>query len=136
MSPRRTSTPSSSFAEELLPVKDALEQTLAADDGRRSTRCKAGVELTLKQLDAAFDKAQIVEIDPPGEKFDPHRHQAMHDGRQPTSRRTPSCRCSRRATCSTTACCGRRWSPWPRRSDDAGATPASAGLIRPPKIPI
>ena len=31
----------------------------------------------MKQLSAAFEKAKLVEIDPKGEKFDPHRHQAM-----------------------------------------------------------
>ncbi len=64
------------FAEELLPVKDALEAALAAGDAASGT-LRAGVELTLKQLTAAFDKAQIVAIDPMGQKFDPHRHQAM-----------------------------------------------------------
>ncbi len=64
------------FAEELLPVKDSLESTLAAD--RASPEAlRAGVVLTLKQLAAAFDKAQITEIDPAGAKFDPHQHQAM-----------------------------------------------------------
>ena len=38
----------------------------------------SGVELTLRQLEAALEKASIREIDPqPGERFDPHRHQAM-----------------------------------------------------------
>lgn len=64
------------FAEELLPVKDALEAALVSGSGGPAA-LQAGVELTLKQLAAAFDKAQIVEIDPLGEKFDPHRHQAM-----------------------------------------------------------
>jgi len=36
-----------------------------------------GVELTLKQLDSAFDKSAIREINPLSEKFDPHKHQAM-----------------------------------------------------------
>src|SRR5436190_1016166 len=64
------------FAEDLLPVKDALEQTLAADKVSPDT-LKAGAELTLKALSAAFGRAQVTEIDPVGEKFDPHRHQAM-----------------------------------------------------------
>jgi molecular chaperone GrpE len=64
------------FAEDLLPVKDALEQTLAAENVTPET-IKSGAELTLKALSAAFDRAQIAEIDPVGEKFDPHRHQAM-----------------------------------------------------------
>jgi len=38
----------------------------------------SGVGLVLRQLVAALDKANIREIDPaPGERFDPHRHQAM-----------------------------------------------------------
>lgn len=64
------------FAEELLPVRDALEAALASGDATPEA-LRAGVELTLKQLAAAFDKAQIVVIDPSGQKFDPHRHQAM-----------------------------------------------------------
>jgi molecular chaperone GrpE len=64
------------FAEELLPVKDSLESTLAADNASPEA-LRAGVELTLKQLGAAFDKAQIKEIAPVGGKFDPHFHQAM-----------------------------------------------------------
>jgi molecular chaperone GrpE len=64
------------FAGELLPVKDALESALSAGNATPEA-LKAGVELTLKQLAAAFDKAQIAEIDPTGAPFDPHQHQAM-----------------------------------------------------------
>jgi molecular chaperone GrpE len=65
------------FASELLPVKDALESALATK-GASAETVTAGVELTLKQLVAALDKARIVEIDAaPGVKFDPHKHQAM-----------------------------------------------------------
>lgn len=64
------------FAEALLPVKDALESALSAPAGDPDS-LRAGVELTLKQLVAAFDKAQLTQIDPAGEKFDPHFHQAM-----------------------------------------------------------
>src|SRR5947209_5315816 len=64
------------FAEDLLPVKDALEQTLTAEKVMPET-LKSGAELTLKALQSAFGRAQITEINPVGEKFDPHRHQAM-----------------------------------------------------------
>jgi molecular chaperone GrpE len=64
------------FASELLAVKDALESSLAAENASVET-LRAGAELTLKQLAAAFEKAQIVEIEAAGLKFDPHRHQAM-----------------------------------------------------------
>ena len=59
------------FAEVLLPVVDSLEAALKSGD-------TSGVELTLKQLQAAFEKSSIREIDPKaGERFDPHQHQAM-----------------------------------------------------------
>ena len=59
------------FAEGLLPVMDSLEAALKTSD-------ISGVELTLKQLGAALEKSSIRPIDPkPGERFDPHRHQAM-----------------------------------------------------------
>jgi molecular chaperone GrpE len=64
------------FAQELLTVKDALEFALATP-GATIEGLKDGVDLTLKNLKAAFDKAQIQEIDPLNEKYDPHRHQAM-----------------------------------------------------------
>ena len=64
------------FAQDLLTVKDALELSLATPNATIET-LKDGVELTLKNLNAAFDKARIVESNPVGEKYDPHRHQAM-----------------------------------------------------------
>ena len=65
------------FARELLPVRDALEQTIGADASVSAETLKTGAELTLKALQAAFNRAQVVEVNPVGEKFDPHRHQAM-----------------------------------------------------------
>jgi len=64
------------FAEDLLPVKDALEKALTT--GEQSVESmRAGVELTLKALQSAFAKAGLREVDPAGGKFDPHLHQAM-----------------------------------------------------------
>jgi molecular chaperone GrpE len=64
------------FASDLLPVKDSLEATLAAENAALDA-LRSGVELTLKQLTAVFDKASLKEINPVGERFDPHRHQAI-----------------------------------------------------------
>ena len=64
------------FAQELLGVKDALELTLVTPNAEPEA-LRDGVALTLKNLEAAFDKANIVEINPLHEKYDPHRHQAM-----------------------------------------------------------
>jgi len=64
------------FAGELLAVKDSLEAALA-NEQQDAAALKSGVELTLKQLVAAFDKAVVKELNPLGEKFDPHFHQAI-----------------------------------------------------------
>ena len=65
------------FAEQLLGVADSLEAAL--DTPQASAEAlRDGVQLTLKQLMAAFQKAHVTPIAPlPGERFDPHRHQAM-----------------------------------------------------------
>lgn len=65
-----------SFSSELLAVKDALEMALAVENASIDS-LKSGVELTLKQLANVFEKFKIQEINPVGEKFDPHKHQAM-----------------------------------------------------------
>ena len=68
---------SEGFAEALLPVKDSLEAALLHGEGASLEKYKEGVELTLKQLSSAFEKGKVTEISPVGEKFDPHKHQAI-----------------------------------------------------------
>ena len=66
-----------SFAESLVPVKDSLEAALAQADQTVDT-LREGVEVTLKQLTAAFERNMLKEIAPvQGDKFDPHQHQAI-----------------------------------------------------------
>ena len=64
------------FSQELLSVKDSLEASLGSDNVDNKILID-GVELTLKQLNAVFEKFNIVEVNPIGEKFDPNEHQAM-----------------------------------------------------------
>lgn len=64
------------FAGELLAVKDSLEAALAVPE-QTVESFRAGVELTLKQLVSAFEKNALLELNPVGEKFDPHKHQAI-----------------------------------------------------------
>ena len=64
------------FATELLAVKDSLEAALNTE-AVSIDNIKSGVTLTLKQLSTAFEKSNINEINPLGEKFDPHKHQAI-----------------------------------------------------------
>lgn len=65
-----------SFAEHLLPVIDSLEAALADSSGDVA-KFREGVELTLRQLSSALDKGRVAALSPVGEKFDPHRHQAI-----------------------------------------------------------
>ena len=65
------------FAESLLPVIDSLEAALA-NRAASPEALRDGVQLTLRQLSQALEKARVSPIAPaPGERFDPHRHQAM-----------------------------------------------------------
>jgi molecular chaperone GrpE len=65
------------FAESLLPVVDSLEAALANKDASPEAM-RDGVQLTLRQLSQALEKARVSVIAPvAGERFDPHRHQAI-----------------------------------------------------------
>ena len=64
------------FAGELLAVKDSLEAALGTQE-QDTAALRSGVELTLRQLIAAFEKSNVKEINPLDEKFDPHQHQAI-----------------------------------------------------------
>lgn len=66
-----------SFAEAMVPVRDSLEMALKVDSPSVES-LKEGVEMTLKQLSAAFERNRLVEILPiQGEKLDPMKHQAV-----------------------------------------------------------
>ena len=64
------------FSNEMLAVKDSLEAGLSVTTENVES-FKSGMELTLKQLSSVFEKFHIVEINPIGEKLDPHKHQAI-----------------------------------------------------------
>ena len=66
-----------SFAEAMVPVRDSLEMALKVESPTVES-IKEGVEMTLKQLTAAFEKNRLVEVMPaPGDKLDPNKHQAV-----------------------------------------------------------
>jgi molecular chaperone GrpE len=65
-----------SFASSMLPVRDSLEAALAVESATVES-LREGVQITARQLAAAFEKAALAEVDPMGRKFDPHRHQAL-----------------------------------------------------------
>lgn len=74
------------FSNEMLAVMDSLQAALAVENTTVES-FKSGMELTLKQLTSVFEKFHITEINPIGEKLDPHKHQAisMIDSDQPAN---------------------------------------------------
>ena len=74
------------FSGEMLAVMDSLQAGLAVETENVES-FKNGMELTLKQLSSVFEKFNIVEVNPIGEKLDPHKHQAigMLDSDQPAN---------------------------------------------------
>ncbi|MBI1365503.1 MAG: nucleotide exchange factor GrpE [Alphaproteobacteria bacterium] len=72
------------FARDMLNVADTFERALAAapaDDGSASGETIAafvsGLKLADKDLMAALERHGVKRINPVGEKFDPHLHQAV-----------------------------------------------------------
>lgn len=67
------------FAGELLSIKDSMELGLEAalKPETQLDTVKEGIALTLKMLTDAMAKFDILEINPQGQKFDPHWHEAM-----------------------------------------------------------
>lgn len=75
------------FAGALLAVKDSLDAALTVENTSIES-FKEGVEITAKQLDSVFEKFAIKAINPVGERFDPHRHQAIsqvESGQEPNT---------------------------------------------------
>jgi molecular chaperone GrpE len=64
------------FAQELLPVGDALEAGMRSGAANPAALLE-GAQATLKELNRAFDKAGLKIIDPTGQPFDPNWHEAM-----------------------------------------------------------
>ncbi len=64
------------FAFSMLAVKDTLEMVLK-DDKSTTEQLKMGVDMTLKNLANAFERAKVKEVKSDGAKFDPNVHQAM-----------------------------------------------------------
>ena len=70
------------FARDLLGVADNLSRAMAAQPkdsaDQAVTNFVVGVEMTEKELQAAFERNGLKKIHPAkGDKFDPHQHQAM-----------------------------------------------------------
>jgi molecular chaperone GrpE len=84
----------SNFARDILSVSDNMDRALAtaeADHLKEATEpvknLVAGVEMTRRELLNVFERHGITRVDPVGEKFDPHFHQAMFE--VPTNEQPP-----------------------------------------------
>ena len=64
------------FSNELLAVRDSLDAALLIE-ATDVQSYKDGVQITAKQLSSVFEKFNIAEVNPVGEKFDPNSHQAI-----------------------------------------------------------
>ncbi len=64
------------FAGELIGVKDSLELGLAVPNPSVED-LRSGSDATLKLLAKAFEKANVVEVIPDGQPFNPEFHEAM-----------------------------------------------------------
>ena len=80
----RAAAQKESFIVELLPVIDNLERALAAGASRDSAQFHQGVEMTLKQLQQLLRQHGIESEESVGKPFDPHRHEALSQGHDPT----------------------------------------------------
>jgi len=73
------------LAKEILPVADNLARALAAVPKEALAQDEAlrnlveGIAATERQLQAALERSNIKLVDPLGEKFDSHHHQAMFE---------------------------------------------------------
>ena len=104
-----------SFAQEMIPVRDSLEMALATMATPTATleSLRAGVELTLKQLTAAFEKSSLREVNRSARSS---TRIVIRRSRRcpPRNRRARSSRCGRRVICSPSVSCGPRSLPWRR----------------------
>lgn len=77
-------------AADLLQVKDSLEMGVQAAEDQEADREKLleGSQLTLKMLNQVFERFQIEELNPQGERFNPDYHEAM--AAQPSSEQEPN----------------------------------------------
>jgi molecular chaperone GrpE len=80
----RAAAQKETFIAELLPVIDSLERALASGVSSDAVQFYQGVEITLKQLQQLLRQHGIESGEVAGLPFDPHRHEALSQGHDPT----------------------------------------------------
>jgi molecular chaperone GrpE len=65
------------LVRDLLPVLDDLERAVEAFEAHDAEKVREGVALVHRALRTILEREGISEIDPDGERFDPHEHEAL-----------------------------------------------------------
>lgn len=65
------------FLGEILPVKDGLDLGVASADKADAAALRDGQKATLRLLTKALEKAGVTDLDPVGQPFDAHQHEAI-----------------------------------------------------------
>ena len=73
-----------SFILDLLPVLDNLERALACGESSSFEKLHQGVEMTRKQLEQVLFLHNIAAVEALNQPFDPHRHEAVSVGHDPS----------------------------------------------------
>jgi len=81
---RRASAQKEAFILELFPVIDNLERALATNASSSPQQLRQGVLLTLQQIEQLLRRHGIEYEESLGQPFDPHRHEAVRTGCDPT----------------------------------------------------
>ena len=81
---RRAAGQKEAFILELLSVIDNLERALATDVSASPEQLRHGVDLTVQQLRQLLHRHGIEHEESLGKPFDPHRHEAIRIGHDPT----------------------------------------------------
>jgi molecular chaperone GrpE len=74
---RRAAAQKEGFIRELLPVIDNLERAVASDTSTSPEQLREGVQMTLQQLHQLLRRHGIEPEESDGQRFDPHRHEAL-----------------------------------------------------------
>jgi len=72
------------FIGDLLPILDNLERALASQQSTTSAQLHQGVTMTLQQLGQLLHRHGIEAVEDIGLPFDPHRHEAVSLGHDPS----------------------------------------------------
>src|SRR5258705_4143695 len=74
---RRAAAQKEAFIRELLPVIDNLERALSSESSTSPEQLREGVQMTLQQLHQLLRRHGIEPEESTGQRFDPHRHEAV-----------------------------------------------------------